>query len=76
MCVCEAIAVSSMSSLIHRATPMSREKQNARKFTVKVTRGSMKGRHEINRVKGTVSINSTVVTYLVIREASLSGRCV
>ncbi len=44
---------------------MNLQKQNAHKLTVKATRSDRNGRHERNRVRGTVLIISKVVTYLV-----------
>ena len=44
---------------------MSLEKQNELKFTVKKTRRVRNSSHERNRMRGTVIIVSTLLTYLV-----------
>ena len=44
---------------------MSLQILNAHKLTVEAVRGASNNRHERNRVRGTVIVISTVVTYLV-----------
>ncbi len=44
---------------------MSLHKQNAHTLTVKAASGASNGRHERDRLRVTVTIISTVVTYLV-----------
>ncbi len=45
--------------------PMSLQKQNAYKLTVKTTRGASNSRHETSIIRGTVIIISTVFAYFV-----------
>jgi hypothetical protein len=52
---------------------MSLQKHNAHKLTVKRARGSSNNRHESNKIRGTLTIISTVFTYFVQQQHNLAA---